>query len=93
MISIECWNPESRGAEGDIEALGRVLHACVHAGASVSFVLPFSSEDAKAFWREQVLPAVRVGSRRLLLARVDREIVGTVQLDLATPPISRIGQR
>lgn len=66
--------------------LGKVLHACVQSGASVSFVLPFSHDDATAFWRDQVLPAVLDGSRNVLLARLDEQIVGTVQLDLATPP-------
>src|SRR6516165_8272415 len=55
-------------------------------GASVSFVLPFSRDDAKAFWQDQVLPAVHAGSRCVLLARAAGSIVGTVQLDLATPP-------
>jgi len=66
-----------------------VLHAAVHAGASVSFVLPFSLDDARAFWRDQVLPRAAAGTRRVLVARVERRIVGTVQLDLATPPNQR----
>src|SRR5262249_54275638 len=77
--------PNAARVETDLEELAAVLHACVHAGASVSFILPFSHEDAKAFWREQVLPAVSDGTRRVLLARLDGRIVGTVQLDLATP--------
>jgi GNAT superfamily N-acetyltransferase len=85
-IRIERWNPELAGVNDDLEMLGGVLHACVHAGASVSFVLPFSREDAKAFWHDQVLPAVKAGSRRVLLARLAGQIIGTVQLDLATPP-------
>lgn len=85
-VRIESWNPEPAAARLDIEMLGAILHACVHAGASVSFILPFSRDDAKAFWRDQVLPAVRAGSRRVLLARSAGHILGTVQLDLATPP-------
>lgn len=85
-ISIECWAPQPGAVDSDLEMLAAVLHACVHSGASVSFVLPFTHEDAKAFWREQVLPAVQAGSRRVLLARLGGEILGTVQLDLATPP-------
>jgi GNAT superfamily N-acetyltransferase len=85
-ISIELWNPEPSELEGDIEMLADVLYACVHAGASVSFVLPFSHHDAEAFWREQTLPAVTAGIRLVLLARLAGRIVGTVQLDLATPP-------
>ncbi|HLJ44773.1 MAG TPA: GNAT family N-acetyltransferase [Bryobacteraceae bacterium] len=73
----------------DLAMLGCVLHACVQAGASVSFVLPFSREQATAFWRERVLPAVQAGSLVVLIAREDRRIVGTVQLDLDTPPNQR----
>jgi ribosomal protein S18 acetylase RimI-like enzyme len=58
----------------------------VLAGASVSFILPFSQDDAKAFWRDQTLPAVTAGLRSVLLARWEGRIVGSVQLDLATPP-------
>jgi GNAT superfamily N-acetyltransferase len=85
-ICIEQWNPNSTGLHHDIEMLGGVLHECVYAGASVSFVLPFPRDDAKAFWEKQVLPAVRAGSRRVLLARSAYQIVGTVQLDFAMPP-------
>ena len=85
-IRIERWQPDPARVNDDLDMLGGVLHACVHAGASVSFILPFSRDDAKGFWRDQVLPAVRAGSRCVLLARHAAEIVGTVQLDLATPP-------
>ena len=85
IIRVDPWSPGAALAE-DLDSLGGVLHACVHAGASVSFVLPFSHGDAVSFWRDQVLPAVNAGSRCVLLARLSGEIVGTVQLDLATPP-------
>lgn len=85
-VVIERWTADRERVGEDLERLGEVLHACVHAGASVSFVLPFSREEARAFWQEQVLPAVEAGKRRVVLARVAGEIVGTVQLDLATPP-------
>ncbi|HVN03234.1 MAG TPA: GNAT family N-acetyltransferase [Bryobacteraceae bacterium] len=85
-IVIELWQPDPAGVNRDLDMLAALLHACVHAGASVSFVLPFSQVGATAFWREQVLPAVYEGTRRVLLARRPGEIVGTVQLDLATPP-------
>src|SRR6516164_5270868 len=85
-IRIERWHPYSTGRNDALDMLGSVLHACVHAGASVSFILPFSRHDAKAFWQNQVLPAVNAGSRCVLLARLVGQIMGTVQLDLATPP-------
>jgi ribosomal protein S18 acetylase RimI-like enzyme len=86
-IRVEKWQPASPSAvQADIESLTAVLHACVSAGASVSFVLPFSHEAAEAFWREEVLPAVIGGKRCLLVARVFDAIVGTVQLDFGSPP-------
>ena len=59
QIRIERWRPDPSHLAEDLGMLGDVLHACVHAGASVSFVLPFSREDALAFWHDKVLPAVR----------------------------------
>ena len=32
--------------------LVEVLHAVVHAGAGVSFIVPFSLYDARAFWTD-----------------------------------------
>lgn len=69
----------------DLAALAELLYAAVHGGASVSFVLPFSVEDARSYW-SAVLPKIRGGGRLLLVAREDGRILGTVQLDLATPP-------
>lgn len=72
--------------EGHVEALGTLLHACVHDGASIGFVLPFSQADGEAFWVMSVLPAVRRGRRLLLVARKNGKIVGTGQLDYDTAP-------
>src|SRR6266852_1974560 len=82
---IELWRPGSMRL-ADTEMLGDVLHACVHAGASVSFILPFSRDDAGAFWRDTVQSTVEAGTCRRPVARRCERIVGTVQLDLATPP-------
>jgi len=83
---IERWQPDQDHQEADVASLAELLHDCVHAGASVSFVLPFSRADAAAFWRDKVFPTVRAGTCRVLIARCDSQIAGTVQLDLATPP-------
>jgi hypothetical protein len=86
-IRIETWQADDPvRVKSDLEMLADVLHACVHAGASVSFVLPFSHAEAKAFWSDQVLPGVIAGTRCVVLACASDRIVGTVQLDLATPP-------
>lgn len=64
---------------GEIEVLAEILHACVHGGAGVSFVLPFSMDEARAFWRG-------VEGRLVLAAREAGKLVGTVSLAPATPP-------
>mgnify|MGYP003581630806 CR=1 FL=1 len=69
----------------NLQELGALLHACVHAGASIGFILPFAVQEAEAFWRDNVLPAVRAGERVLLVVRARDRIAGSVQLDHATP--------
>jgi ribosomal protein S18 acetylase RimI-like enzyme len=83
---IERWQPAAEQLSRDVASLGRLLYDCVHAGASVSFILPFSTEDAEAFWRDKIFPTVAAGTCRVLIARRDHDLAGTVQLDLATPP-------
>jgi GNAT superfamily N-acetyltransferase len=88
-VVIEEWRPDAAGGaalDRDLDALGEVLRAVVYDGAGVSFVVPFSREQARAFWSDTVLPGVRAGTRRVLVARMDGRIVATVQMDLATPP-------
>lgn len=94
-IQIDEWRPVLREAAGpgraesvdrDLDMLAGILHAVVHDGAGVSFIVPFSIDDARAFWAEKVLPEVRGGTRRVLLARSNGRIVGTVQFDIAVPP-------
>jgi len=82
LSSVEIWRP----CEQDIPALARILHACVHGGASVSFILPFSIEDAAGFWQEKVMPAAIEGKSVVFVAHADGEMAGTVQLVLAMPP-------
>ncbi len=91
-VAVEEWRPDLLDAaslERDIDMLGEVLHAVVHGGAGVSFFVPFSLEEARAFWRDKVLPAARSRTRRVLVARRAARIVGTVQLELAVPPNQR----
>jgi GNAT superfamily N-acetyltransferase len=86
---IEEWRPGHTGEsrlEAELEMLAAVLHATVHAGASVSFVAPFPLAEARSYWLDKVLPDVRRGSRRVLNAGIGGEIVGTVQLNLDVPP-------
>jgi GNAT superfamily N-acetyltransferase len=85
---IEEWPRRHAGEarlDQEIDMLAEVLHAAVYAGASVSFIAPFTLSEARAFWCEKVLPNVRRGTRRVLTAATDGEIAGTVQLNLDVP--------
>ncbi len=87
--TLAVWRPDPSHASSvdrELDELADVLHAVVNAGAGVSFVVPFSRSDARAFWSDTVLPGVFSGRRLVVVARLDGRIVGTVQLDLATPP-------
>ena len=86
---IEEWRPDRLGAaalDDDLDGLAEVLHQVVYDGAGVSFIVPFSIDQARGFWIDTVLPGVRAGTRHVLVARLDGRIVGTVQIDCATPP-------
>src|SRR4051812_13411334 len=86
-IRIEEWLPAvDEVASEDLAMLSEILHAVVHGGAGVSFFVPFSPGEARAFWIDNVLPAIRLRTRRVVVARRGNQIVGTVQLDLAVPP-------
>jgi GNAT superfamily N-acetyltransferase len=87
-IVLAEWLPAPHPSD-DLDQLAQVLHAAVHAGASVGFVLPFPVEDARAFWSGKVLPAVASGARRMLVARREGRIAGTVQLILEMLPNQR----
>lgn len=86
-MSVATIEDVSAGAlERELPAYAGLLHACVHAGASINFVMPFPMEEAAAFWTQKVLPPLRAGGLVLLAARLEGRVVGSVQLDHATPP-------
>jgi ribosomal protein S18 acetylase RimI-like enzyme len=67
------------GLAEHLDDLAEVLHGCVLDGASVGFILPFTVEEARAFWRG-LEPVFRAGARRLIVARLGGRVVGTVQI-------------
>lgn len=69
-----------------LDGLSDILLSCVHAGASVGFILPFDKPAARTFWSERVFPSVRSGATALFATRVDNHLIGTVQLGLELPP-------
>jgi ribosomal protein S18 acetylase RimI-like enzyme len=74
---------------GYLPELGALLHACVHAGASIGFVLPYAEEEGVAFWREKVLPAACESAVLLLVAHKGGKVAGCVLLDCGTMPNQR----
>src|SRR5690349_2014712 len=73
-------------ARAQCRSLAQILIACVHGGASVSFLSPLAPEKAEAFWLD-VAASVERGERLLIVARERRRgsLVGTVQLLLKQP--------
>ncbi len=68
-----------------LDALAAVLHDCVAGGASVSYMAPFSLEEARSAFAGFVAEAEE-GRRLILAAFVEGDLVGTVQVILALPP-------
>jgi len=65
--------------------LAALLQDAVASGASIGFLEPFTAEDALAYWKEVAL-ALQGNHRILLVAELEQDVVGTVQLDLASRP-------
>jgi GNAT superfamily N-acetyltransferase len=68
-----------------LDGLADVLADCVAGGASVSYLAPFSHEDARAAF-EAMATEVEKGRRLILGAFAEGRLVGTVQVILALPP-------
>jgi GNAT superfamily N-acetyltransferase len=68
-----------------IGALAAILVRTVEAGASVSFMPPFTHADGEQFFGSVANSAER-GERIVIAARVAERLVGTVQVLLAMPP-------
>jgi len=81
----EITSLEAPVADGALDQLADVLVDCVEGGASVSFMSPFSHQQALTFFGK-VAGSVASGDTVLLAARLGGRIVGTVQLGLDTPP-------
>jgi GNAT superfamily N-acetyltransferase len=77
--------PAARARADQLTAL--LIDAVDH-GASVGFLRPLEADVARAYW-DEAFGAVAKGSRILLIAELDGELVGTVQLDLAMRPNGR----
>ena len=66
--------------------LASILHEVVHEGGSVGFVLPFSLDDARQFWTQNIFPGHESGQILLYGTWCDDHLVGTGQLVAAAMP-------
>ena len=74
------------GFDTALDDLSGILHGCVHTGASIGFVLPFSTNDARSYWQSTVRPDLQAGALDLFVAYDGGQIRGTVQLIPARMP-------
>jgi ribosomal protein S18 acetylase RimI-like enzyme len=86
-INVATLNPAELAKT--IERLAQILHACVHEGASIGFVMPFDRSEARAYWLDRVAAPHAAGSKLVLIATVGGAIAGTAQLDLDSMPSKR----
>jgi GNAT superfamily N-acetyltransferase len=82
---IEIHRLGAAEAREHLDGLAAVLRDCVEGGASVSYMAPFSHEQARAEF-EAFVDDVAKGGRLLLAAFGDGRVVGTVQVVFAWPP-------
>jgi GNAT superfamily N-acetyltransferase len=76
---------DTAGAASAERRLAEILRACVDAGASVSYLPPLAFDVARGFWRRMAAD-VAAGTRILLAAWHNAELVGTVMLEFASAP-------
>ena len=85
MGAVEVRRLDSVEVHEHLDALASVLEDCVAGGASVSYMAPFSHEDARAVFAGFAAD-VEQHRRMILAAFADGDLVGTVQVVLALPP-------
>jgi GNAT superfamily N-acetyltransferase len=82
---IEIRRLDGTELHAQLDGLAGVLADCVAGGASVSYLAPFSHDQARAAF-EAMAAEVEQGRRLLLAAFAEGRLVGTVQVILALPP-------
>ena len=87
-MTLELLRLDRPAFESAIPDLAVILADAVAGGASVGFLLPFSPHDAAAWWHGLEADVAR-GSVIVVVARLERRVVGTAQLRLAQLPNGR----
>ncbi len=87
-MTLEVVRLDRRAFEAAIPDLAMILADAVADGASVGFLLPFTPDDAASWW-QGIQPEVARGDVIVVVARIERRVVGTAQLRLARLPNQR----
>jgi GNAT superfamily N-acetyltransferase len=85
-VSIEQFNADQ--VDPTLDELIELLRDSVDGGASVGFLPPLESGDARSYWHD-VAADLWKGTRVLLVARDEGGVVGSVQLELPSKPNAR----
>ncbi len=76
---------DAQAARAAIPDLCEILSDCINGGASLGFMLPFEPKDAAGYWQD-IAAQVAAGGIILCLAEREGQVVGTVQVGLASKP-------
>jgi len=83
-ISMETVKTEDFGdVVGELTAL---LHACVHQGAAINFIMPFPKVESLGYWLNKIWPKLERGKVDIIVARQSGKIIGSVMLDVDLSP-------
>lgn len=84
-MTLEILRLDGPTFDAAIPDLAVILADAVAGGASVGFLTPFSPDDAATWWQGIERDVVR-GDVVVVVARLERRVVGTAQLRLAKLP-------
>ncbi|MEO8633185.1 MAG: GNAT family N-acetyltransferase [Chloroflexota bacterium] len=84
-MTLEILRLDGPTFDAAIPDLAMILADAVAGGASVGFLTPFSPDDAATWWQGIERDVVR-GDVVVVVARLERRVVGTAQLRLAKLP-------
>jgi hypothetical protein len=73
---IEIFRLDGDGLAKHLDAIAEILHACVHDGANVGFVISFDLNQARDFWVQKIAPGLVTKSRVVLAAKVEEQSAG-----------------
>src|SRR5438105_14403259 len=87
-MSVSIWGICPPEIESVLPSLADLLRETVNGGTPLGFLPPLTLDDARAYWMS-IRPAMYAGTRVLLAAFADGEIVGSGQLTFASAPNAR----